>query len=71
MNFAEALKAMKEGHKVKRQHWSGYWEYVPRKDEQSTILMHTWDGKIIDIFDTDRPEYTLNNIAAEDFEIVE
>lgn len=35
------------------------------------IIMHTWDGKEIDITDTNDIFYTLSNCACDDWEIVE
>ena len=64
MEFREAYEKMKQGHKVKRPHWGGFWELC-----DGTILMSTKDGEVLDIFDTKMKEYTLDNIAAADFEI--
>lgn len=66
MNFKQALECMKAGHKVKRPHWSGFWAW-----ELGTVMMHTKEGDILDIFSTDRPEYTLDNIASDDFIIAD
>lgn len=62
MKFGLALKAMKEGKKVKLPSWSGYWYW---KDD--TIIMHCKDGQELDIRKTDRVEYTMSNIASEDW----
>lgn len=62
MNFGQAFKAMKEGRKVKLPSWAGYWAW-----ENGTIMMHCKDGQVIDFFDTDRPEYTLDNLASDEF----
>lgn len=62
MNFREAFQKMKEGHKVKLPSWAGYWAW-----ENDTIMMHTKDGKVIDLRQTERPEYTFANMASEDF----
>lgn len=64
MDFREAYAAMKKGAKVRRPDWGGYWCI-----ENDTVMMYCRDGKRIDIFDTQRRSYTLNNIAADDFEI--
>lgn len=68
MNFNEALEAMREGKKVKRPHWGGYWFWDA---QQATVMMRTKDDEIIDLFDTDRKEYTLTNIASTDFMIAD
>lgn len=62
MNFGLALKAMKEGKKVKLPSWGGYWCW-----EKDTIMMHCKDGKVLDIRETDNVEYTMSNIASEDW----
>lgn len=48
MNFASALFALKRGHKIKRHHWTGYW-----KLENGEVMMHTWDGKCINVRDSE------------------
>lgn len=62
MNFRQALNFMKTGGKVKRPHWDGYWAF-----ENGTIMMHTKEGDVMDLFDTKMKEYTLDNMAAVDF----
>lgn len=64
MDFREAYLAMKKGDKVRRPNWGGYWCI-----ENGTVVMYCRLGERIDIFDTERKEYTLDNIAAADFEI--
>ena len=39
MNFRQALAFMKNGGKVKRPHWGGYWAF-----ENGTIMIHTKEG---------------------------
>ena len=62
MNFAEILAYMKQGGKVKRPHWGGFWEM-----QDGTIIIHTKDGEVFDLFDTKMKEYTLDCMAADDF----
>lgn len=64
MNFKDALKAMKAGSKVKLPSWGGYWCW---DDEKKTIVMHTKDGKKLDIRETERVEYTLKNILSDEW----
>lgn len=64
MKFAEALEAMKNGQKVKLPSWGGYWFWNPGKE---TIVIHTKDGEELDIRDTVRVEYTMLNVASEDW----
>ena len=70
MNFAGAIFALQRGHKVKRHHWSGYW-YLAPADTVQTIMMHTYDGREVDIRNTLDIIYTLSNCACDDWEIVE
>lgn len=66
MNFVEALKAMKNGAKVKLPSWGGYWYW---DEEKQTIMMHTKDGKELDIRETQRVEYTLSNVSSDEWGI--
>lgn len=62
MKFEDALKAMKDGLKVKLPTWGGYWYW---DEEKQTIMIHTKDGDELDIRETDRVEYTMTNVASE------
>ena len=62
MKFNEALKAMKEGHRVKLPSWAGYWEYDPNEDK---IWMHCKGGNVLEIRETQRLSYTLENICSD------
>lgn len=64
MKFIEALKAMKNGAKMKLPSWAGYWCWDAEKE---TIMMHCKGGEILDIRETDRVEYTLSNVCSEDW----
>lgn len=66
MNFASALFSLKRGHKIKRSHWTGYWQL-----ENDEVIMHCYDGKCVNIKDTQDIIYTLENIACDDWEIVD
>lgn len=68
MNFVEALKAMKNGAKVKLPSWGGYWYW---DEEKQTIMMHTKDGKELDIRETQRVEYTISNVASDEWVIAD
>lgn len=71
MKFDEALKHMKAGALVKRPAWGGYWQWDP---EKKTIMLHCREedsdtGKsVMDIRETQRVEYTLLHILADDWE---
>lgn len=74
MRFVEALKAMKNGAKVKLPSWGGYWCWDAEKE---TVMIHCrpqdsdHQGEILDIMETQRVEYTLSNVASEDWVIAD
>lgn len=69
MKFKEALQAMKEGVKVKLPSWGGYWGYWYWDADKQTIMMHTKDGKELDIRETEVVEYTMLNICSDEWVI--
>lgn len=73
MNFKQALEEMKRGNKVKLPSWGGYWCW---DNEKETIMMHCrpkdadkGQVPILDIRETQRVEYTLENILSEEWSI--
>ena len=64
MTFTEAFKIMKSGLAVKLPSWAGYWWW---DEEAQTILMYTKDGGCLDIRETQRVEYTLQNILSDEW----
>ena len=50
---------MYNGEKIKLPSWGGYWYW---DDEKKTVIMHTKEGKEMDIRETERVIYTLSNI---------
>ena len=74
MRFIEALKAMKNGAKVKLPSWGGYWCWDAEKE---TVMIHCrpqdsdHQREILDIRETQRVEYTLSNVASEDWVIAD
>ena len=64
MTFTEAFKIMKSGLAVKLPSWAGYWWW---DEEARTILMYTKDGGCLDIRETQRVEYTLQNILSDEW----
>ena len=74
MLFNEALKLMKQGVPMKLPSWGGYWCWNAEKE---TIEMHCrpqdsdTQGDVLDIRETQRVEYTLNNILSEDWVIAD
>lgn len=64
MTFKEAFEAMKHGAKVKLPSWAGYWFWcIPAQ----SILMHTKDGKDIDVRRTECVDYTFTNICSDEW----
>lgn len=63
MNFTEAFELTKQGKKVKRRHWAGYWAL-----EMGDIVMHCKDGRIINIRDSEDMQFTITNMLADDWE---
>ena len=68
MIWNEAFKAMKKGAKVKLPSWGGYWFW---DRDQQTIMMHTKDGKDIDVRSTECPDYTFGNIGSDEWIIAD
>ena len=64
MNFKEALLELRAGAKMKRPSWRGYWRWDPDK---GTIMMHTKNGLVMDIRETQDVAYTLGNVLADDW----
>nr|DAE93741.1 MAG TPA: Protein of unknown function (DUF2829) [Caudoviricetes sp.]DAU88562.1 MAG TPA: Protein of unknown function (DUF2829) [Caudoviricetes sp.] len=68
MEFKEIFKRMKNGAKAKLPSWGGYWYWC---DEKETIMIHTKDGKELDIRETDVVEYTTMNICSDEWIIAD
>lgn len=68
MEFGEALDKMKAGAKVKLPSWSGYWYWNPEKE---TVIIHTKDGEDLDIRETQRVGYTLENILSDEWQLAD
>lgn len=66
MNFKEAFRLMKHGTKVKLPSWGGYWYW---NDDKQTIVIHTKDGEELDIRETQRVQYTLENILSDEWQV--
>ena len=64
MNFLDALNQMKKGIPMKLPSWGGYWCWDPKKE---TVVMYTKDNQRLDIRETQRVEYTLQNVLSEDW----
>lgn len=68
MKFTDALKAMKDGAKVKLPSWGGYWFW---NHDLGTIVIHTKDGEELDIRATQVVEYTTLNICSDEWQIAD
>ena len=70
MKFDEALKMMKNGTPMKLPSWGGYWYW---DSEKKTVMMKcrkvdSDTGKdLLDIRETQRVEYTLMNVASDEW----
>lgn len=65
MNFKEAYEALKQGAKIKRPHWRGFW-----MKEDNTITMHCKDGSVVPFLETDDIFVDFDNIVADDWELL-
>lgn len=66
MRFNKAYEALKNGSKIARKHWLGYWV-----KEDNTIKMYCKDGEVLDIRDTKDTFYTFDNMMADDWVILD
>lgn len=66
MKFRDAYNEMKRGRKIKLPEWKGYWEW-----KNDTIMLNCYEGKILDIRETEDVDYTFRFICREDWEVVE
>jgi hypothetical protein len=64
LEFKKAYEALKQGHKIKREHWRGYWI-----KENETIMMHCKDGSVISFLETEDIFVDLDNIVADNWVI--
>lgn len=73
MKFTEALRKMKEGKKVKLPSWGGYWYWD--KEKQTVMIQcrpqDSNQGDLLDIRETQRVEYTLSNVASDEWIIAD
>jgi hypothetical protein len=66
MEFKKALELMKQGEKVKRQYWSGYWQL-----EDGEIKMYCKDGRVIDLRENEDTLFTVGNMLEDDWEVAD
>lgn len=67
MKFIKAMEAIRDGYKVARPKWGGFW---CRNPNNNNIEIHCKDGQVLLLTETTDLFYTLANICAEDWEIV-
>ncbi len=65
MEFRKAYEALKQGAKIKRPHWRGFW-----MKEKGTITMHCKDGSVIPFLETENIFVDLDNVVADDWELL-
>lgn len=74
MKFKEALELIKKGKKVKLPSWAGYWCW---NSEKNTVEMHCRatdsdnGNEVLDIRETQRVGYTLDNICSDEWIIAD
>ena len=66
MKFKQAYEALKQGKDIKRPSWKGFW-----RKENGTIAMHCKDGRILKLTESEDIFYTVDNIVADDWEVVD
>lgn len=73
MKFTEALREMKEGKKVKLPSWGGHWYWD--KEKQTVMIQcrpqDSDQGELLDIRETQRVDYTLLNVASDEWIIAD
>lgn len=68
MNFQAVFAYLKRGHRAALPEWGGYWTWC---EEAKTIVMHTRDGGVIDIRDSEDWDYTLSFMFRNDWELLD
>lgn len=74
MTFSEAFEELKNGKKIKRENWKGYWKKekdIYSKEGKDTVFMYGKDGRVLDIRDTQDVFFTLSNMTSNDWEVVD
>ena len=62
MDFTSAFVSMKQGHKVTRTTWKGYWCIL-----NGEIIMVTKDGKAVNLRESPDMMYTISNMLCDDW----
>lgn len=65
MDFSKAYQALKQGKKIKREHWLGYWI-----KEDNKIMMYCKDGNKLDLTDSEDIFFTIDNLIQDDWVVI-
>lgn len=65
MEFKKVYQALKNGEKIKREHWLGYWI-----KEDNKIMMYCKDGNKVSLNDTEDIFFTFDNLIQDDWIII-
>lgn len=68
MTFPQAFDEMRAGAKVKLPSWGGYWFWDADKQ---TIIIHTKEGRELDIREMENVGYTMDNICSDEWMIAD
>lgn len=66
MEFKKAYEMLKQGYKIKRAPWTGYWA-----KEDGTIMMHCKDGSVIGFMETDDVFRDIDEILCNDWIVLD
>ncbi len=66
MNWKQAWSQLRSGKKIKLPTWGGYW-----KLENQEIMMYLKDGRVLNIRENEDTLFTFDNIASNEWEVVE
>lgn len=66
MSFSDAFTYLGTGYAIKRVGWLGYWV-----KDGNDVVMHCKNGSIVRMSEGCDPMFTMSNVAAEDWMIVD
>ena len=67
MTFNSAFGFMRNGYKVKRAPWGGYWRW---DDAKATIIIHTKEGQVLEFAEVADLHETFKHIFKDDWQLV-
>lgn len=65
MIFQAAYAYIKRGHDMKLPEWGGFWRW---NEDKKSIDIHTREGKVLDIRETDDLDYTMSFMFRTDWQ---